>query len=444
MKHCLPFFICFFAAHCTNAQQPQNKAAIALQHNASHIPGGNQAFVPIKNIQWAFKTNGKIFSSPAISKGIVFIGSEDKSLYAINIKTGKQKWKFVTAGAVHSSPAVYGSNVYMGSYDGYYYAIDAATGKQKWKFKTGGEKHVGDTSYWGMKPAGEYMNDLWDCFLSSPIIYKSKDGPTVCFGSSDGNVYAVNARTGKLKWTFATKGIVHASPALYNGTIYIGSWDTFLYAINAATGKQKWKFKTGAQMAMTGIQATATIQNGIVYFGARDAHLYALNAATGSVVWQYDTQNSWVISSVTISNNVLYVGTSDTFLLLALDAATGHEKFRFKTNGYVFGKPAIAGSTAYIGDFTGNIFSVDINAPEKNWATFSTASRKKYAVATLKNDTLNFMYAAKNTDLYLYAANKKVMDGFYQLGSIASSLLVVKNVLYAGSADGYLYALNLK
>jgi len=197
-------------------------------------------------------------------------------------------------------------------------------------------------------------------------------------------------------------------------------------------------------MAMTGIQATATIQNGIVYFGARDAHLYALNAATGSVIWQYDAQNSWVISSVTISNNVLYVGTSDTFLLLALDAATGHEKFKFKTNGYVFGKPAIAGSTAYIGDFTGNIFSVDVNAPEKNRATFSTASRKKYAVATLKNDTLNFEYASKNTDLYLYAANKKVMDGFYQLGSIASSPLVVNNVLYAGSTDGYLYALNLK
>jgi len=53
--------------------------------------------------------------------------------------------------------------------DGYFYAVDFISGKQKWKFKTGGEKPMGDTSYWGMKPSGMFMEDLWDCFLSSPL-----------------------------------------------------------------------------------------------------------------------------------------------------------------------------------------------------------------------------------------------------------------------------------
>jgi outer membrane protein assembly factor BamB len=40
---------------------------------------------------------------------------------------------------------------------------------------------------------------------------------------------------------------------------------------------------------------------------------------------------------------VVYFGTSDTYSLLGLDAKTGTELFKFKTNGYVFSSPAITG-----------------------------------------------------------------------------------------------------
>jgi outer membrane protein assembly factor BamB len=443
MKQILSLFICTFLAIAINAQQ--NIVASSGMFHGNTLPdkSNNKPCQPIEGIKWKFKTGGKIFSSPAVMNGLVLVGSEDKNLYAIDLQTGKQKWKFATGGAVHSSPAVYGTNVYVGSFDGFY-SININTGKQNWKFKTGGEKHIGDTSYWGMKPSGVYMNDLWDCFLSSPVVYKMDDVLTVYFGSSDGNLYAVDAANGSLLWAFKTNGIIHSSPTLYHGNIYIGSWDTYMYAINAKTGKEKWKFKTGNQTAMTGIQASATVQNGIVYFGARDAHFYALDANNGNIIWKYDAENSWIISSAIIKNETIYVGTSDTYLLLGLDVKTGKETFRFKANGYVFGSPAIAGNTVYVGDFTGNIFSIDINDPTKKIIPFSTEARKEYASTILKNDTLNFMYAAKNTDLNLYAANKKVMEDFYKLGPVVSSPVIKKNMLYAGSADGYLYALTLK
>lgn len=443
MKQILSLFICTFLAIAISAQQ--NIVASSSMFHGNTLPdkSNNKPCQPIEGIKWKFKTGGKIFSSPAVMNGLVLVGSEDKNLYAIDLQTGKQKWKFATGGAVHSSPAVYGTNVYVGSFDGFY-SININTGKQNWKFKTGGEKHIGDTSYWGMKPSGVYMDDLWDCFLSSPVVYKMDDVLTVYFGSSDGNLYAVDAENGSLLWAFKTNGIIHSSPTLYHGNIYIGSWDTYMYALDAKTGKEKWKFKTGNQTAMTGIQASATVQNGIVYFGARDAHFYALDADNGNIIWKYDAENSWIISSAIIKNETIYVGTSDTYLLLGLDVKTGKENFRFKANGYVFGSPAIAGNTVYVGDFTGNIFSIDINDPTKKIIPFSTEARKEYASTILKNDTLNFMYAAKNTDLNLYAANKKVMEDFYKLGSVVSSPVIKKNMLYAGSADGYLYALTLK
>lgn len=389
--------------------------------------------------KWKFKTSGKIFSSPCIYKNTIFIGSEDGNLYAIDKKTGIQKWKFKTTGAVYSSPTINKNTVYFGSLDGYYYAVDITTGKQKWKFNTGGEKMIGGKGYGGMKPADLYMTDLWDYFISSPVVDTNAGDEIVYFGSSTGNVYAVSGKDGTLLWKFSTHGIIHTTPALHNGILYIGSWDNYLYAIDAKTGIEKWKFKTGDVAPMSGIQASVTIYEDKVYFGARDAFFYALNAKTGDLVWKYSAEGSWILSTAAVKDNKLYVGSSDTYLLLTLDAGTGKELGRFKTCGYVYSSPAINNDKVFFGDFTGKFYMLD---PGNNKAVeFTTADRNRYAKDILKNDTLNFMYASKGSDLSYYLPNKKVMDDFYKLGPIVSSPVIEDGVVYFGSANGYLYAL---
>jgi len=73
-------------------------------------------------------------SSPAIAQdGIIYMGSEDKSIYAIH-PDGSQKWKFVTGEGVDMSPPIQGGIVYIASADGNLYALNAANGSQKWKF----------------------------------------------------------------------------------------------------------------------------------------------------------------------------------------------------------------------------------------------------------------------------------------------------------------------
>ena len=403
-----------------------------------------EKYRPLGSLKWAFKTDGKIFSSPIVQNGIVYIGSEDGNLYAIEEKTGKVHWKFKTGGAVHSSPAILNNTVYIGSFDGHYYAIDVKTGLLKWKFKTGGEKWSGEIGFLGLKPVDKYMDDLWDFFLSSPVVNPDKKNPSIFFGSSDGNVYALNANTGQLKWKFETKGSIHCSPVLYKNTLYIGSWDANLYAIDLETGKQRWKFETGTQTGFKGVQSTVAVANDMVYFGARDPFLFALNADTGKLVWKYDAAYSWIISSPVVTKDVVYVGTSDTFLLLGLDAKNGKELFKFKTNGYVYSSPAIAGETAYFGDFTGDFFAVNTKSLGKEWNSFSTESRKLLAPEVLNNDLLDFSYAAKGADLSFYDSNQKVMDQFYKLGPIVSSPFIANNTVYFGSADGNCYAIELQ
>ncbi|HEY3405530.1 MAG TPA: PQQ-binding-like beta-propeller repeat protein [Ohtaekwangia sp.] len=440
----MKFYLFLLFIFLSSYSWAQNKTSSGFQPNRvqTSVPS-TEKYLTFGDVKWKFATGGKIFSSPVLVNGVAYVGSEDGCVYAID-DSGKQKWKFKTGGAVHSTPAVHNQMVYFGSFDGYYYAVDAKTGREKWKVKTGGEKWIGGQGYFGMKPQDQYMEDPWDYFLSSPVIAESKEKATVYFGSSDGHLYAVDAESGSVNWKFRTGGIIHTTPLVYNHTVYTGSWDTYFYAIDAATGELKWKFKTGSDFGMAGIQASASGANDIIYFGARDAYFYALQAATGELVWKYDAAKSWVVSSAAINDDEIYVGTSDSFLLLTLDAKTGKEKSRFKANGYIYSSPAIAGNTVFFGDFTGKLFALDLNSGGKRWNEFAVEERKKNAPAVLNKDLLDFQYAGTGKDLSLYQSTVDVMKRFYSLGPIVSSPAVERSTIFFGSADGFLYAVRLK
>ncbi|HEX5168476.1 MAG TPA: PQQ-binding-like beta-propeller repeat protein [Cyclobacteriaceae bacterium] len=444
-KFSFPLIIALFATAILPAQQSPSPFQYVRFHACRQQDGiyTESEYTHFDKVKWKLDAGGKIFSSPAVLDGTVYAGSEDHYLYAADLKTGKLRWKFKTGGAVHSSPSVFNHTVYIGSFDGYYYAVDAGTGKEKWRVKTGGEKWMGGIGYFGMKPVDQYLEDPWDFFLSSVVPDPDDQGRTIYFGSSDGNLYAVNAEDGTIRWKFRTDGPIHTTPAVMHQTVYVGSWDANFYAIDSKTGQLKWKVRTGDKPGMTGIQSSAVVDGDNVYFGARDAHVYCLSAATGEVVWTYDAEGSWILSSPTIKDHVLYVGTSDSYLLLAIDAQTGREKFRFKTHGYVYSSPSLAGNTAYFGDFTGALFALDLSSEGKCWDEFALESRKKNAALVLKDDHMDFMLAASGKDVSVYANTVEVMNKFYALGPVVSSAYIYEGVLYVGSADGFLYAIEL-
>jgi outer membrane protein assembly factor BamB len=389
------------------------------------------------NVKWKFKTNGRVLSSPAVIGDMVYVGSTDHNLYAVDRETGTQKWKFRTGSGVVSSPAVADGIVYFTSYDGNFYAIETESGKLKWKFKTGGEHRFTAKHIHGAEPSGEAMPDPFDVYLSSPVIWKD----AVYFGSGDGNVYSLDAASGTLKWKFQTGNVVHASPAIADGVLYIGSWDTNFYALDASTGKEVWRFKTGEDPDIhnqEGIQSSAVVSDGIVYFGCRDSNLYALNAKTGMKIWSFNNKGSWVIVSPAVYQGRIYFGTSDSGKFYALDAKTGEQQFTLKFMWLFFSSPSIAGNTLYIGSHWGKVFTLDLTTQKPGWE-FQTDSSKENAPAISSADG--------NVDY-----SKFIFDNFYDdyimsvrkmmtLGSFFSSPVIDRNVVYIGSTDGNLYAL---
>ena len=414
--------------------------AAMFRNGAAHtgVFDGNP-ITGVPRIRWTFHTNGEVISSPTVANGSVYFGGTDGRFYSVSAASGAENWRFVSGSRIASSPAVYDHTIFFENYDGTFFALDNSTGKPRWKFLTEGERRFAGRNLHGIKPAGETMPDPFDVFLSSPAIWNG----TLYFGSGDTNVYALDARTGALKWKFRTGDVVHASPAVEAGTVFIGSWDSYFYALDAATGALRWRYKTGDDPAIhnqVGIESSAAVSDDTVYFGCRDSNLYALDAGTGSLRWKFNNKGSWVVASPAVEKGRVYAATSDSGSFYALDAKTGKQLFSLDFRHWpMFSSPAIVGNYAYIGSHTGKLLAIDLAGGRIAWRFATPASLKIGPTYTNPDGTPNY-HAAFASDFYddLVAGVSRMMS----VGAILSSPVVAGGSIYFGSMDGNVYALS--
>ena len=115
-------------------------------------------------------------TTPALShdESVVYFGSWDNKLYAVNVETGTEIWSFETNSYIQSSPAVgLDGKIYFGSMDSIFYALEA-DGSLAWEYFVG------------------------ESIFSSPAI--GSDG-TAYFGDENGTLHAVHS-DGSEKWTY--------------------------------------------------------------------------------------------------------------------------------------------------------------------------------------------------------------------------------------------------
>jgi eukaryotic-like serine/threonine-protein kinase len=164
---------------------------------------------------WRYNWTGTIFTAPCISKsGLIYSGSIDGHLAAINQSSGKEEWYVLIGEGIDSEPSAHNHAIY-----------------------------------------------------SSPSVADGK----VFFGCKDSCFYAVEAKTGTQLWNFKTKAPIISSPAYAEGLIFFGGLDSCLYALDAGSGHEEWRFKSNGP-----IGSSPVINNGIVYFTCADGYLYAL------------------------------------------------------------------------------------------------------------------------------------------------------------------------
>ncbi len=148
--------------------------------------------------KWRFKTGDPVYSSPAITDGVVYFGSLDSNLYAVDIKTGQEKWRFKTENGIDSSPAVVDGAVFFASLDKNLYAVDIKTGQEKWRFKA--------------------KNGNFGPAIDNGVVYSAG------LGSS---LYAVDIKTGQEKWRFKTETLSWPSSRQYSMVSYISEVERY-------------------------------------------------------------------------------------------------------------------------------------------------------------------------------------------------------------------------
>ncbi|WP_181391759.1 outer membrane protein assembly factor BamB family protein [Methanospirillum lacunae] len=329
-----------------------------LQGTGVYDDGGNR---PGKDRVWMFKTGGEVVSSPVIVQNVVYIGSTDSFLYALDASDGHEFWKFQTDGAVYSSPAVVNNCIFFGSADNRLYCLDATNGKEKWRVQTGGIVSSSPTVIDNVVYVGSEDNNLYafDALDGQEIWRHEIQGPTspviahnmIYIGSIDGRIYALNATDGEEIWHMQTGDLIRSSPAIGYGLVYIGSFDNKVHAIDAITGIERWTFHTG-----NNIWSSPAVANGLVYIGSDDTWIYAIDAISGTRKWMFETGKE-VRSSPVVAQGIVYVGGYDSYIY-AINALTGgREKWMSPTGGSMRSSPAVVNGMLYVGNNDSNVYA---------------------------------------------------------------------------------------
>jgi len=183
---------------------------------------------------WHMDIENGIYSSPAVSKGTVYVGAEDQNIYALKTKDGSIKWTFKTdSRIVSSAPVVKGNTLYAGCYSGSFFAVNTATGKMKWRVKTG------------------------DSIFSTPLV----KGNRVFIGSNDGSLYSINSVSGKVLWKYSTGNKVKSKPAAAGNLVIVTSGKN-VYAVEGNSGKLQWRHAFRRE-----IKTSASISGNSIFVG---------------------------------------------------------------------------------------------------------------------------------------------------------------------------------
>lgn len=87
--------------------------------------------------RWAYETNGEVESHGAYHSGVVYGSSESAEAFALDAATGREIWKYTDFGEeVNGSPTVTDDYVFVGANDKYMYALHKSDGIRAWRFLT--------------------------------------------------------------------------------------------------------------------------------------------------------------------------------------------------------------------------------------------------------------------------------------------------------------------
>lgn len=278
--------------------------------------------------QWSYfaSTSNKGFhATAALDQKFVYVAAYNGILYCLRKNDGALVWTHQVADYIGSSVLLRDNFIYVGAEtesNGFVAKLDASTGELMWRTAfTGAPVH------------------------SSPMV-DDRSG-TVIVGNISGRIQGFDIKTGKEKWEFAAQGAVKTTPSFSSNIAYIGSHDGNVYALEAASGKLFWKMKF-ADKVFTSISIDDGLNLGIVTV---DKKIIAFDLKNGETKWFQSGGEGMNVSSsliVKTPKGDLVLAACKESSLCAYDIKKGKELFSVPMKGVLSSMPSIFNDFLYV------------------------------------------------------------------------------------------------
>lgn len=313
--------------------------------------------------RWVFKAKDAVEGAPAIVGDTVYISSLDKHLYAVELKSGKEKWK-VKLGAMKASPAVRGERVYVGTLDGKFFCLKAADGSKVWEFAAEGEITAGANFHGANVLVGSHDATLYCLDAAGKPVWQVKtDGPVngtaavigdVTFvAGCDSILHILDAKTGKELGAVDLGGQAAATAAIANDVAYVGTMANTVVAVDLKKREKLWEFAAAVRQQPFYASCAA---GEVVVSGSRDKKVYGINPKTGKQVWSAQTEGQVDASPVVVGGRVYAGCLSDGGEFYVLDLKTGKVVQKLELDSAVCGSPAVGPDCLIVGTDKGAVY----------------------------------------------------------------------------------------
>ena len=320
---------------------------------------------------WKITTGNAIEANPGAGNGVVYVGSTDNNLYAVNIANGRQAWTH-QAGTVTAAPEVVGDIVCLSTNEGHFSALHAANGALAWELDTNMPATYRRT--WAVNGGSVILAremaalQAYDAATGAKGVSFSTQEPYVmALSARDGVLYALDATGILYAFTVATGAEVWRKQLLssddHPGTgltvdgdsIYLGTTSGTLYSVAAATGRVLWTYRSGS-----GMESDPVAANGIVYVKDNSGNVVAISAS-GKKVWARGSVNTG-FAGLTVASGRIYYSTA--LAIQALDAKSEAPVWAFTPSGAGSGgaeflsTPVVANGFVLVGCSDNSLYAI--------------------------------------------------------------------------------------
>ncbi len=259
------------------------------------------------------------------------------------------------------SPVIAYDKVFVASRAGDAYALDLTTGKKIW------EIDLSDI---------EDQRGFFDDAISARISGGAVAGYNkVIWGSENGEVFAIEADSGKLAWKADVPGEVISDPALDSNMVFVNTASGALVALDIATGEQVWKAEqTVPPLTLRGVSGVVASAGG-VFVGLATGEVSVFIVESGQQGWTTEigeasgaTELQRIVdvdvTPVVFGDKLYAISTNGN--LAAIELRSGREVWKRKYSSYR--SLTVVGNQIFTTDSQGHVYSIDRNSGLELWS----------------------------------------------------------------------------